>query len=226
MPRRARKAPGGMVFHCINRGNDRREIFDDAADYGAFERVMGKVIETTPMRVLAYCLMPNHFHLLLWPRADGHLAAFMQRLQVTHVRRWHEHRHSTGCGHLYQGPFKSFPVQADEHFLTVARYVERNALRARMVRAAENWRYSSLWRREKGSPEDRGMLAEWPVRRPADWLEWVNQPQSDKELEQIRRSVNKGQPFGSVPWQQKTAAALGLESTFRKPGRPRKTEDA
>jgi putative transposase len=176
------------------------------------------------MRILAYCLMPNHWHLLLWPRCDGQLAAFMQRLQVTHVRRWHEHRHSTGRGHVYQGAFKSFPVEEDNHFLVVARYVERNALRARLVGAAQQWRWSSLWRREKGSAQERGLLSEWPVLRRADWVPWVNQPQTKAEVDAIRESVNKGRPFGSETWQRATAEGLGLESTFRKQGRPKKRE--
>ena len=211
-----------MVFHCLNRGNDRRAIFDDAGDDAAFERAMESVVRAIPMRVLAYCLMPNHWHLLLWPRADGQLAAFMQRLQVTHVRRWHQHRHSTGRGHLYQGAFKSFPVQEDGHFLTVARYVERNALRAGLVGTAPDWRWSSLWRRERGSAQERGLLCEWPVGRPADWVELVNQPPAEKDLEQVRQCVAKGRPFGAEPWQRQAATALGLESTFRKPGRPKK----
>jgi hypothetical protein len=85
------------------------------------------------MRILAYCLMPNHWHFVLWPYDDGDLAAFMHRLTTTHVRRWHLHRHSVGAGHLYQGTFKSFPVQSDAHLLTVCRYVERNPVRARLV---------------------------------------------------------------------------------------------
>jgi hypothetical protein len=85
------------------------------------------------MRLLAYCLMPNHFHLLVWPRADGDLSQFLRWLTVTHTQRWHAHHRTAGTGHLYQGRFKSFPVQSDEHFLTVCRYVERNALRANLV---------------------------------------------------------------------------------------------
>ena len=186
---------------------------------------MQAAVEAVPMRILAYCLMPNHWHLLLWwPRCDGQLACFMQRLTVTHVRRWHEHRHSTGRGHVYQGAFKSFPVQQDSHFLTVARYVERNALRAKLTKRAQDWRWSSLWRRENGSSQERGLLSEWPVERPADWLQWVNQPQTKAELEALRQSTNKGRPFGEEPWQQKTAAELGLQSTFRKQGRPKKEQ--
>jgi putative transposase len=222
VPRRARKAPGGVIFHCLNRGNDRRELFADQEDYAAFHRVLAQTLEAVPVRLLAYCLMPNHWHLLLWPSRDGQLAAFMQRLTTTHVRRWHEHRHSSGRGHLYQGAFKSFPVQEDRHFLIVARYIERNALRAGLARRAENWRWGSLWCRQKGSPQERGLLSEWPLPRPSDWLAWVNEPQSAKELEALRQSIARGRPFGTRTWQQKTARELGLESSFRQRGRPKK----
>jgi putative transposase len=173
------------------------------------------------VRLLAYCLMPNHWHLLPWPRRDSELAAFMQRLTTTHVRRWHRHRHSDGRGHLYQGTYKSFPVQEDAHFLTVARYVERNALRANLAERAEAWQWASLWRREHGSPQERGILAEWPVARPADWLAGVNEPQTDKELDALRESVRRGRPFGAPDRQARTAEALALQFTFRPRGRPK-----
>ncbi len=221
MPRTARIAPGGVVFHCINRGNDRREVFSSDEDYAAFERVMAAALDATPVRLLSYCLMPNHWHLVLWPRADGDLGRFMQRLTTTHVRRWHGHRQGNG-GHLYQGVYKSFPVQDDRHFLLLARYVERNPVRANLVDRAEAWRWGSLWRREKGSPAERGMLAEWPVARPGDWLKWVNEPQSETELAAVREATRRGRPFGDPTWQAATAARLNLQSTFRKPGRPKK----
>ena len=226
MPRAARIAPGGVIFHCLNRGNDRREIFADDADYAAFERVLQVAAEIVPVRLLAYCLMPNHWHLLLWPREDGQLGAFMQRLTTTHVRRWHGHRHSEGRGHLYQGTYKSFPVQDDEHFLTVSRYVERNALRADLVKRAQDWRWCSLWRRERGSPQERDLLSAWPVERPPDWLQRVNRPQSQKDLAAVRESLTRGRPFGQPLWQHATAAALDLQATFRPRGRPRKPPPA
>ncbi|HZL38241.1 MAG TPA: transposase [Tepidisphaeraceae bacterium] len=222
MPRVARVSPGGMIFHCLNRGNDRRAVFDDPGDYAAFERVLEKTLELVPVRLLAYCLMPNHWHLVLWPRKDGELGAFMQRLTTTHVRRWHRHRHSDGRGHLYQGTYKSFPVQDDRYFLVLARYVERNALRANLAANAQDWQWSSLWRREKGSPKERGILSEWPLPRPANWVQWVNEPQTDKELEAIRESLRRGRPFGEPGWQAATATRLRLESTFRQRGRPKK----
>ena len=96
------------------------------------------------MRICAYSLMPSHWHLLLWPKRDGDLAAFMQRLTITHVRRWQGHRGYVGLGHVYQGRYKSFPVESDENLWVVARYVERNALRAELVLRAEEWRWSSV----------------------------------------------------------------------------------
>src|SRR5215211_2140173 len=98
MPRTARVAPGGYVFHVLNRGNRRGQIFDDDGDFAAFERVLAETLVLVPLRLLAYCLMPNHWHLLLWPTADGQLGRFMHRLTVTHVRRWHAHRHTDADG--------------------------------------------------------------------------------------------------------------------------------
>ena len=129
MPRTARVAPGGMVFHVLNRGVGRRRIFDKDADYAAFEAIVEETLAKCPMRICAYCWMPNHWHFVLWPEADDHLAAFMQRLSVTHVTRWQKHRRVVGEGHVYQGRFKSFPIETEDYFYQVLRYVERNALR-------------------------------------------------------------------------------------------------
>ncbi|MGB8167762.1 MAG: transposase, partial [Chthoniobacteraceae bacterium] len=191
----------------------------------AFERVLEDTRQDTPMRICAYCLMPNHWHLLVWPEHDGDLARFMQRLTITHVRRWQENRHDVGLGHVYQGRYKSFPVEDDEHFLAVARYVERNALRANLVLRAEEWRWSSLWRRCCGSVEEKAILAGWPLDLPTDWLERVHRPDNAKELEALRRSVARGRPYGTSDWQRQIAKRLGLESAYRSAGRPRIAQD-
>jgi putative transposase len=144
MPRRPRFATGGIAYHVLNRRVGRLPLFEKLGDYSAFEKVLSEVCERTNVRIAAYCLMPNHWHLLLWPRADGELSEVMRWITVTHTQRWHAHRRSAGSGPVYQGRFKSFPVQTDEHFLTVARYVERNAMRAGLVERAEHWQWSSL----------------------------------------------------------------------------------
>jgi putative transposase len=134
--------------------------------------------------------MPNHWHLVLWPEHDGELAAFMQRLTTTHVRRWHLHRRTVGRGHLYQGTYKSFPIGADEHLLTGLCHVERNALRAALVERAEDWRWSSLWRwRHPEVTEDVPPLADWPTERPRQWLLQVNRPEAKEELQALQTAV-------------------------------------
>lgn len=224
MPRTARIAPGGVVFHVLNRANARAEIFNADSDYAAFEGVLAQMMTHVPVRLLAYCLMPNHWHLVLWPRADGELGRFMQRVTTTHVRRWHLHRASVGAGHLYQGIYKSFPVQDDPNLLALCRYVERNPLRAGLVQRAEDWRWSSLWRRRHAHLTDAlPPLSDWPVPPPRDWLRRVNRPETSAELEAVRLSVNRGRPFGDESWQGRTARRLGLEATLRPRGRPRKS---
>ena len=213
-----------MVFHVLNRGVGRMNLFKKAGDFGAFERYVEKTLESCPMRSCAYCLLPNHFHMVLWPERDGDLAAFMQKLSVTHVRNWQEHRQRVGYGHVYQGRYKSFPVETDDYFYQVVRYVERNALRAGLAEAAEAWRWGSRWRRECGKPVECRWLSDWPLPVPRNWKELVNEPQSEGELEAIRRSVVKGQPYGRETWARQTAAELGLESTFRSRGRPKRDE--
>ena len=198
-------------------------LFSKEKDFAAFEDLLEETLESRPMRVCAYCLMPNHWHLVLWPKQDGDLAAFMQQLTTKHVRRWQLHRGKVGYGHVYQGRYKSFPVAEEEHFYQVVRYVERNALRAELVQRAEAWRWSSLWRRTHGTSDGGHWLSGWPMPEPTGWRAFVNKPQTHAELEAIRRSVTRGQPYGSQSWVKQTAKRLGLESTLRAPHRPRKT---
>ena len=222
MPRRPRLSTGGLAYHVLNRRVGRMTLFEKPADYQAFEKILKEACEKTDIRLAAYCLMPNHWHLLLWPREDGELSEVMRWVTVTHTQRWHAHRHSSGTGPVYQGRFKSFPVQTDEHFLTVARYVERNALRAKLVDRAETWRWSSLWRREQEDPKLSEFLSEWPVERPRQWIKWVNESERAAELQDLRSCAQRGKPFGSEAWVVRMAKRLGLESTLRPRGRPKR----
>ncbi len=207
-----------MVFHVLNRGVGRMRIFDGDRDFAAWERVIEETLRVAPMRICAYCWMPNHWHLILWPQRDGDLSEFMQRMTNMHTQRWQRAKACVGNGHLYQGRFKSFPIESDEHFYSVVRYVERNALRAGLVDRAEKWLWGSLRRRAIGPP---AFLAEWPLPQPDGWEEYVNQPQTTAELEAIRRCLRRGSPYGGLDWTRQTAERLGLESTLRPRGRPR-----
>jgi putative transposase len=222
MSRPLRAAEGGLIYHALNRANARLAILHDDGDYDALERTLAEAVARHDVQLLAYCLMPNHFHLVVRPGADGALSQFMRWLTMTHTQRWHAHRHSAGSGHLYQGRFKSFPVQDDGHLATLCRYVERNALRAGLVGRAEDWRWVSLARHAGGGPSTGPKLSPWPIERPEPWAERVNTPLSPTEEEALRRSMARGQPYGSDGWREATATRLGLGSTLRPRGRPRK----
>lgn len=224
MGRPLRIAQGGLVYHVLNRANARRPIFKKEQDYRAFERVLIEVKERVAMRILSFCLMPNHWHLVVWPQHDGDLSEFMRLLTLTHTQRWHAHRRSAGTGHLYQGRFKSFIVQTDPYLVTVCRYVERNALRANLIKRAEEWRWGSLWWYQYGKRAAKALLSAWPIERPRNWVARVNQPDNEAELNALRQCVNRGAPFGSERWVMRMVKRSGLESTVRARGRPRRAE--
>jgi putative transposase len=156
----------------------------------------------------------------------GPSAVVTGSVPVTHSMRFHAHHNTFGMGHVYQGRFKSFPIERDEHLLAVLRYVERNPLRAKLVKRADAWRWGSLYRRLHGTAEERALLTDSPVPLGRNWLAQVHRPQTMAELLDIRQSVLRGRPYGNAAWQQKTAARMGLEFTFRPRGRPRKHPEA
>lgn len=217
MPRIHRCAPDGLAHHVINRGNNRKVVFQKRGDYLAFLRFMREAQDIEPVRILAYCLMPNHFHIVCWPESVTALSAYMRLLMNAHVRNYHQHYGTCGHGHIWQGRFKNFPIEQDDHLLRVLRYVEANALRAHLVHRAEDWSWGSL-----ASPGNEGpQLAEWPVSRPADWLDYVNAA-AGQDLEKLRNSVKRGTPYGEKEWQERVAKLSGLEFTLRPPGRPKR----
>ncbi len=219
MARTARIAPGGFIYHVLNRSVGKIKLFRTQKDYEAFQHCMLEALAVEPMRVLGYCVMPSHWHLLLWPEKAGQLAAFMMRLTNTHVRRWLTAHDLVGSGHLYQGRFKSFPVQDDEHFLTVDRYIARNALRAKLVDRAEQWPWAAVG---QGAlvEELRVPITTSPVRRPENWLKWVNQPQTAAEEEAIHRCIRQNRPYGDDRWLTRTMGRVGWTEP-KPPGRPR-----
>ncbi len=220
MPKLPRVDVGGVVYHVLNRANARQRIFTTKLDYEAFERVLAEAQARTSIRLLAYCIMPNHWHLVLHTRHNGDLAAFLGWATLAHMRRWHAAHGTDGSGHLYQGRYKSFPVQTDAYLLQVCRYVERNALRAKLVHRAQDWRWSSAWLRQHGPSPEQPKLDDWPVPVPRDYLRWLNTPQTASELDAIRGSVVRGRPYGDPMWVQGTAKRFNIEQTLRPRGRP------
>lgn len=219
MPRTARASVADVCYHVLNRGNGRDEVFHKADDYAAFLEMIAQAKERLPMRVFGYCVMPNHFHLVVRPYADGDLSRWMQWLMTTHVRRYR--RHYGSVGHVWQGRFKAFPCQDDSHLLTVLRYVERNALRAGLVSKAEQWPHGSLHAiARRPGPVELEPVPE--IATVAARVSKVNRAMSEAELAAIRQCIVRGAPFGADDWTRKTATKLGLESSLRPRGRPKK----
>jgi putative transposase len=212
-----------LVYHVLNRSVGKMKMFRQDKDFEAFESLLVGAHQRLPLRLLAYCVMGTHWHFVAWPREDGELTAFVRWLTHTHAMRWRVAHHTVGYGHLYRGRFKSFPVERDEHLLTVCRYVERNALTAGLVLRAELWRWGSLWARQAGPASLRTILSPGPVDRPANWLGQVNASLTGKELSQLRPCLDRGQPLGSARWFKRMVPHLGLEHTVRPEGRPKGT---
>ena len=221
MPRRPRICPAGVCFHVLNRAVARLPLFEKQEDYLAFERVLEEAFEREPLPIFAYSVMPNHWHFVVRGDTDDQISRFFRWLTHTHTMRWHVHHGTSGTGHLYQGRFKTFPIEEEDYLLSVLRYVERNPLQANLCETAEQWPYGSAWRQTYGDAEARALLSSWPIPRPRQWRSRVNKPQSEKELLAIRRSVRRGTPLGSELWISQTAARLQLKHTLRPGGRLR-----
>lgn len=218
MPRISRGVFAGQIYHVLNRGNNKAQVFHKPEDYVLFMQLVARAGEIAKVRLFCYCLMPNHFHLVVSPEEDGSLSAWMQWLMTSHVRRYHAHYGTVG--HIWQGRFKSFLIKTDDHLLTVARYVEANPLRAALVASASDWEWSSY--RETAGAVPRRFTARLPIEIPGDWKGYLNSPMTLHELEKVRVSVARQAPFGDPAWQLSVSGQFGLDSTLHPRGRPKK----
>jgi putative transposase len=202
----------GIPYHVLNRASRRSVIFGVDEDYRMFEDLLIEATGRFEMRLCEFTIMPNHWHLILWPHGDLQVSLFMQWLTMTQTQRWHRARGTTGTGPLYQGRFKALPVQADDHFVTVARYVQRNPVRASLVGRVEEWRWSSAWRRCNKCDH---FLAEWPVPMPSSWLTFANEPMEERQLEAVRDAVAGVWPYGDTEWTRQMNEKFALDRSRR-----------
>jgi putative transposase len=226
MPRPLRVVDDGLIYHVINRGNNRQKVFGKAADFQAFLDALRDLKGRKPFRLYGYCLMSNHIHLLIQPVGDS-ISRIVQSLLVSHTQRYHKHHRSSG--HVWQGRFKSPVIQSDEHLLTVLRYIEANPLRARLTARADDYPWSSF--RVHGSGETSELidplinyeeLAPNPKSRQRRWSDKVHQALSEQTLAGLRRSSETGLPYGDDNWVNKLSERLDLDLAIRPRGRPRK----
>ena len=216
MPRRPRHATAGLVFHVMNRAVRRITLFARAQDYDAFVDVLREAQDRVPLRLLCFAVMPNHWHLVVWPHQDDQLSRFMARLTGTHARRWNVHRAMSGVGAVYQGRYKAIPVKDDHHLLVVCRYVERNPVKAGLVARAADWPWSSAALARIDGPE----MSAWPTPRPEQWNEYVDRGEFPGEFEPLREAIRSATPFGPSGWRRDSAATLAWPNGLRPRGRP------
>jgi len=227
MPRPLRPVADGLIYHTINRGNNRQPVFCDDGDYSAFLKALSDLKVRWPFECYGYCLMSNHFHLLLRPKSCS-ISRLMQSVLVSHTQRYH--RFHCTLGHVWQGRFKSPVVQNDDHVLTVLRYIEANPLRAAVVENAGDYRWSSFAAHGHGMPDPLldslarySGLGKSAKARQKRWSAYVHQRPTDDELKAIRHSTASGLPYGDSRWVKRLARKLNLDLTIRPRGRPRKS---
>lgn len=208
MPRRLTRGGAGVVFHVMNRATRGELLFRDFGEYLAFLRLLSSALEAVPIRLLAFCLMPNHWHLVVWPRSDEELTAFVYLLSKTHAQRLHRWRGTERTGAVYQGRFKAVPVQTEVYFYTVVRYVERNPVRAGLVERAEDWLWSSA---SPTAAIQSITLADWPLPKPVDWLSYVNDFEEPVDVDLIRVRTARGQAIRRESLDMEAAATPATE---------------
>ena len=227
MGRQPRACDEDLVYHAYNRGNNGDKVFSDESDRAAFRDALGRTNERYPFELFGYCLMPDHFHLLLKPAAGQSISRIVQSLTVAQGAQYHRHHGSSG--HVWQGRFKSHVIQEDGHLLVILRYIEANPVRAGRVKDLAACRWSSYL--HHGLGEDDACLSPVPgwqelgpteaVRRRR-WRDKVTTAQKPAELEAVRASLRRGRPFGDLDWLTETARRLNINPNPRPPGRPRK----
>ena len=221
MARQPRTDVSGEIFHIINRSNARWNIFKTDKDFQGVIKSLIETIELTPIDIFAFCLMSNHWHFVVRPKNNGDMGRFFGKFTQKATQRWHTRHGTVGTGHLFQGRFKSFLVEKDEYFLQLVKYVEANALRAGMVKKAEDWVWSSLYLRLKNKELAEKTLTAWPVDMPKNYLSLVNEPLTQAHLDNIRTSIEKSRPFGNQAWVGRQVSKYDLGYTLRGPGRPK-----
>lgn len=217
MPRSPRCCPAGYWYHVFNRSARKLALFESINEYDAFLELLAEAQLQVPVSIACYCVMPNHWHLVVQPAADGDLSRYIKWLCTTHAARWRRRRETVGEGAVYQSRFKAIPVQCDRHFLTLCRYVERNPVRAGLVPFAGLWPWSSASSTSNERP--RPLLSPWPTPRPLNWEELLDR-RDDAMAAALRQAVAQALPWGDPSWQEETTLALGGKWPRPAVGRP------
>jgi putative transposase len=219
MSRWRRILPDGIIQHVVNRGAKRGLLFHQPADCEGFLELLVDASEHHPVSLVGFTLMKNHFHLLVRPKEGKALSEYMQWLMNAHIRQYRQQYGGRGEGHIYQGRYRSSLVETVPDLLRAMRYVEANAVRAGFVERAEDWPWCSLGR--TATVSGRPLLDPAMSHRSEEWLELVNTPMEQLDLDAIRNAVRQGLPFAQ-PTPATDDASMSSTPPRRDRGRPRK----
>jgi len=220
MSRIARAVAPGMAHHVTQRGNRRMETFFSDDDYALYLDLMSTACRARGVEVWAYCLMPNHVHLIAVPLTEDGLRRAIGDAHRRYSR--HVNFREGWRGHLFQSRFASC-VMDEEHMLTAARYVETNPVRAGLTRKPWTWKWSSAAAHRRG--EDDKLVKAAPLLRLAgDWEEFLDVPVSEDEIETLRRHERTGRPLGSPEFMERIENALSRVLRPQKPGRKKRPD--
>lgn len=217
MPRIARVLADNQIYHIINRGNRREAVFHDNYDYEKFLKLLLELKEKYSIKIYAYCLMPNHFHIVIYTKYAEFLSQAMHWISSSYVRYYNKRYNISG--HLWQGRYKSFIVQEDAYLLVLLKYVEANPKRAKIVNSCMDFKYSSVKQR---IGNNAFLIDEVPIILPSNWLEFINSDESKVDVDSIRNCIDRQSPFGDEFWKYDVSKKYGLESTLNSRGRPKK----
>jgi len=220
MARQPRVDISDEVYHVINRSNARWRIFKSEKDYQNVLDSLEETLELIPISIYSFCIMPNHWHFAVKPHKNGDLGKFFGKFTQKLTQRWHASHNTAGSGHLFQGRFKSFLVEKDSYFFQLMIYIEANPLRAKMVKRAEDWQWSSLYLRITNPAITEKLLTPWLINIPDNYLKLVNLPLQKEELKNIRHAVLRGSPLGNQSWINSKVKKYDLQYTIRREGRP------
>ena len=222
MSRNARVVIPGCPHHVVQRGNNRQDVFFVDADREYYLELLQEQSERFGLRVEAYCLMTNHVHLVATPRKEDSLAKAVGRTNLYYTR--FVNRLHGRCGHLWQDRFFSCPLD-EEYFWSAVAYVERNPVRAKLVRAPWRWPWSSAAAHVEGR-DVTGLLdlSAWRKRLPrgADWAEAIRRPQDEQIVARLRTWSHRGCPLGSDGFVSKLEVMLNRRLRPCPRGRPKK----
>lgn len=188
MPRFSRNLPAGTVVHVVNRGNDKRLLFENALEFEEFLGLVAWAKAICPVRIVAYCIMSNHWHFVFWVEVEWDVSAFLHRLTGTHAKRWRRRHDSIGLGHVYQDRFKARTIYNERYYFNCMRYVEQNPLTAGLVHSVRDWRWSSLAERLGNGHR---ILDPDPIGLPIDWIRLVDQPLPECDADEVRNKLKR-----------------------------------